>query len=204
MRMLTQFYSPRCFPFLAWGGTVSFDLTLVSEFGYYPGCGASASGTSVAITSASLCSPSYPYSAYPVTLSSSSSGWTAIATGGIGGQFYYDGDERASAGLVPTAIIMGGTGSGFLQVEFSDTLTFDDYQYSGGADTASAGDLSYSILCISGSGFFCDQHLTDTFWSGWIPFVFGEPVSLPAMYASFSSQGFEEGPAPYSTSWMQT
>jgi hypothetical protein len=56
----------------------------------------------------------------------------------------------------------------------------------------SAGDLSVNINC-SGATNYCETSLADNIWIGWIPFTFGDPVTLPIISASFSFSFVEAG-----------
>jgi len=167
----------------AWGNAyVSFDF--VPQVDFPPGnCEAMGSGPSVTITTPSSCT------AGAVTFAASATGWAAFSmdAGVFIGQ--YAGSVFTSASFDPTAVILGGTGSGFFEVEYTDTLRVANIF---SLVTASAGDLTDNCLCQN-------DNVTDTIWSGWIPFVFGEEVSLPQMSVSYQAD-VEEGPADFTLS----
>jgi hypothetical protein len=89
--------------------------------------------------------------------------------------------------------ILGGTGGGFFQVEYTDVIELGGIFPEGAGVDLTAGDLSYGNGCLLLYPEDCAATLTDTIWSGWIPFTFGDPVTLPDMSVSFAL-GFLEGP----------
>ena len=158
----------------ACGSTINYNL---AGFQGYPTCIGSLTASPVATVSVATCNGSGAYTA-------SELGWTASVTGDAGSPGNMDGNVSGSAVFAPTVFILGGSGSGFFQVEYSDELHLSPLALEGSA-SISAGDLSEDVGC-SYNNDFCAISLTDNFSSGWIPFTFGEVVELPAISASFS------------------
>ncbi len=128
-----------------------------------------------------------------MTFMSSASGWTAITTdGGLNNN--YTGMVAGAASFSPTAVILGGSGSGFVQVQYTDTLSMFGGPFDG-ESIASAGDLTDH--CYNSVVHVCDDSLTDTVWSGLLPFVFGEELSLPQISVSYQGDFFTEGPGEF-------
>jgi hypothetical protein len=129
-----------------------------------------------------------------LTFEASANGWTASVTEVGPNANNYSGSVDASAGSDPTAVILGGTGSGYLLVQYTDTIKFNA---PGGTVQASptlvqAGDLSIDYPCVQSDDYCVDTSLSDSFWSKWIPFTFGDELDLPALSASFNTS-FVEG-----------
>jgi hypothetical protein len=129
-------------------------------------------------------------------------GWTASAIGVGSSPGDLEGNVSGSASFSPEALILGGTGSGFLQVEYTDTLSLPTPPGGLGVDASmTAGNLSASFqdeYCLYNYQ-ECVLSLTDAIWSAWIPFTFGEAVTLPEMSVSFAFS-FVEGGGSFSAS----
>ena len=152
----------------AWSGTVSlYSATFEGS------CGESLSQTPVAtVTISGPCI--FPGSTASAT--SSELGWSAnvSVTGGLGDVAI----ATASASLSPAAVVLGGTGTGYLRVMYTDEI------YCGGAFYGSfLGELEAGGLLLEDRPLDPYQALsmTDAVWSGYIPFTFGEVVALPSM-----------------------
>jgi hypothetical protein len=172
----------------AWGDYVKYEVFDIFGPNY-------CEGSDTASTIATITMPTSCTSLIPIILTGSGTGWTASATE-VGGEFNYNlnGNVWASAAFTPTAVILGGHGTGFFKVEYTDTLLLSS---PGGASqesqaSMSAGDLSLSLNCGQSDNYCFNTALSDTVWSGWIPFTFDETVDLPAMSAEFYTT-FSEG-----------
>jgi len=152
----------------AWSGTVSlFSATLGGS------CGASLDQTPVATATISGACV-FPDSGATVT--SSELGWSASVSvaGGLGDVAI----ATASASFSPTAVLLGGSGTGYLRVMYTDEIYCGEAFYGSFLGELEAGDLLFQNRLLD------PQHTlsaTDTIWSGFIPFSFGEAVTLPPM-----------------------
>jgi len=169
------------------GATIDYSLAFIQGF---PTCGGDLTAFPVVTVSVASCNGEGSYTA-------SELGWTASVSGDAGSPGNMSGNVSGSAGLAPAAVILGGSGSGFFQVEYTDLIHLLPLTLDGSA-SMSAGDLSVDIYCTS-SNDYCATSLTDKFWSAWIPFVFGEAVELPTMSTSFAF-GFLEGGGDFTAS----
>jgi len=104
-------------------------------------------GTASGFPVATITQPGYCADNNPSTITASSVGWVASAFDNGGGDD--SGSISAITGVFdPAAVILGGIGSGFFKVEYTDSLKITAFGgYYGEEVSISAGDLSLDEPC---------------------------------------------------------